>query len=325
MTNPKSTTKSPVNLNLEQRINEIRKVVTYIRKEVVGEMRGASHWDIVRKLRPSMVKFGVTFIPVGVEVIETSFEARKEGGVKWARMLCKYQFRVGNIDDSEDFLIVYAISEGLDNADKGPGKAATYAAKTALVQLFNLEVGEDPDFDVIEVDPEIEPERAAKIAQIRELAAKVEPTDPDSVINSMLAAYGEKFGRKIRTIAAMPLPLLVEAIGKMEAGLKNGNGAAGKDNDDPGAALFPGSGEPGPKMTRKKAKPEGMPEERLKKMILPVIGLGLNEHEARPAVVEWMGADGHTTTDLVDDAVYNQLREAADKLTADDWRGWIPS
>jgi len=128
------------NLNLFQRINEVRKKITYVQKEQNSSLRYAvvSHDDVTAKLRPALIEFGIVYFPVDMEV-------QQDGN----RTEMQVDIRFQNIDDKDDYILVPASGYGIDNQDKGPGKAISYATKMALLKLFALEtgVGEDPDFD----------------------------------------------------------------------------------------------------------------------------------------------------------------------------------
>ena len=55
--------------------------------------------------------------------------------------------RFVNVDDAADFIEVATAGYGIDDQDKGPGKAISYAVKYALLKTLGLESGDDPDED----------------------------------------------------------------------------------------------------------------------------------------------------------------------------------
>jgi hypothetical protein len=57
--------------------------------------------------------------------------------------------RFVNVDDPQDFFDVETFGYGLDDQDKGPGKAMSYAVKYALLKTLGLETGDDPDEDQV--------------------------------------------------------------------------------------------------------------------------------------------------------------------------------
>jgi hypothetical protein len=97
-----------------------------------------SHDDVTAKLRPALIEHGIVYFPVDMTV-------EQDGN----RTQMKVTIRFQNIDDKEDYINVPAAGYGIDNQDKGPGKAISYATKMVLLKLFSLEtgIGEDPDFD----------------------------------------------------------------------------------------------------------------------------------------------------------------------------------
>jgi hypothetical protein len=85
-----------------------------------------------------MIEYGIVYFPCGMVVTQ-------DGN----RTEMKVDIRFQNIDDKDDYILVPACGYGIDNQDKGPGKAISYATKMALLKIFSLETGEgeDPDFD----------------------------------------------------------------------------------------------------------------------------------------------------------------------------------
>lgn len=205
-----------------QRLNEVRRRATYIQKRPKrGGMKfpAVAHADLIRKVRLLFIEYGILWFPVEIEVLhrERLTVPRADGGertVFWTQY--RFVFRFQNVDDAEDFIDIPAVADGMDDSDKGAGKASTYADKTALIRALNLETGEDPDFDMIEVDPDIEPERLERIDKIKALAAELVPDDAESVVNSILTNYGERYNRRIVSLVAMPLPVLDHAITQLE-------------------------------------------------------------------------------------------------------------
>ena len=69
----------------------------------------------------------------------------KEDGAKQQRYDATYSFDFVNADDPTDRLTIVIESHAMDNADKAPGKALSYAKKYALLKLFEIETGEDEE------------------------------------------------------------------------------------------------------------------------------------------------------------------------------------
>lgn len=134
-------------LNLFQRINEVRKAIDYIKKDksvstgASGSYKAVTHDQVTAMVREHMVKFGIVCYP---ELI-ASASMPKEGDAKQFRYEATYSFHFVNVDDSADRITVTIQAHAMDNADKAPGKALSYAKKYAVLKLFEIETGEDEE------------------------------------------------------------------------------------------------------------------------------------------------------------------------------------
>jgi hypothetical protein len=88
-----------------------------------------------------MIEHGVVCWPTLVE----SMANQREDGAKQYRYDATYDFTFVNIDDPADTLTIRIQSHAMDNADKAPGKALSYAKKYAILKLFEIETGEDEE------------------------------------------------------------------------------------------------------------------------------------------------------------------------------------
>jgi hypothetical protein len=64
---------------------------------------------------------------------------------KQFRYQATYDFTFANIEDAADQIVIRIEAHAMDNSDKAPGKALSYAAKYALLKVFNIETGEDEE------------------------------------------------------------------------------------------------------------------------------------------------------------------------------------
>ena len=124
--------------NIYQRLHAVMQEVDYIQKEKRQGMRYSivSHDAVTAKVRPLMVKHGVVYFP-------TNFKLDQVGNR--TQLSCDVVFQ--NIDDRTDFMAVSTAGYGIDDQDKGPGKAISYAVKYALLKALGLETGDDPDIE----------------------------------------------------------------------------------------------------------------------------------------------------------------------------------
>lgn len=122
--------------NILQRLHAAMGEVDYIQKEKKAGMRYSivSHDAVTAKVRPVLVKHGIMYYPVD--------SSRSQSGNRTEMDLT---VRFCNIDDRSDFIDVVATGYGVDDQDKGPGKAISYAVKYALLKVLGLETGDDPD------------------------------------------------------------------------------------------------------------------------------------------------------------------------------------
>lgn len=124
--------------NIYQRINAVQQEIDFVQKEKKQGMRYSivSHDAVTAKVRPLMVKHGIVYYPL-------QFKMEQVGNR--TQLICQVAFQ--NIDDVTDRMVVDTAGFGIDDQDKGPGKAISYAVKYALLKALGLESGDDPDED----------------------------------------------------------------------------------------------------------------------------------------------------------------------------------
>lgn len=113
--------------------------LTYIQKgsaRVNNQYKFVSHDQVSAAVHPMLVKHGIIILP-------SVHEIKQEGN----RTEIKLLIDVVNADNTQDCYRLMAAGYGIDSGDKGPGKAVSYAYKYALLKIFCLETGEDPDHD----------------------------------------------------------------------------------------------------------------------------------------------------------------------------------
>ena len=139
-------------MNLLQRINEVRKAIDYIQKDKSvstgqgGSYKAVTHDTVTAMVREHMVKHGVVCWPNLVEsAMVQPFQIEGEKANKQFRYEATYDFKFCNMEDMNDALTIRIQAHAMDNADKAPGKALSYAMKYALLKLFNIETGEDEE------------------------------------------------------------------------------------------------------------------------------------------------------------------------------------
>ena len=133
-------------MNIYQRINEVRKAIGYVQKDKAVSTGGGSYKAVTHDagtglVRDALIKHGVVIVP---SVLHAIFHP-KEPDAKQRLYEATYQIEFVNVDDPADRITTQQNAHALDNGDKAPGKAQSYATKYAILKLFNIETGEDEE------------------------------------------------------------------------------------------------------------------------------------------------------------------------------------
>lgn len=143
-------------MNIYQRINAVMKEVTYIQKDKTVSGMGAgykavTHDNLVSVLRAPMVKHGI------IVTVSQTRGKYNEKGKRWDKDTKQevpdtmrlyegeYDVTLVNVEDPQDRVTAHVEAHAMDNGDKAPGKAMTYATKAAMLKLFWLETGENDE------------------------------------------------------------------------------------------------------------------------------------------------------------------------------------
>lgn len=134
-------------MNIYQRINEVRKAIGYVQKDKSvsagssGSYKAVTHDAVTGMVRKALIEQGVIIVP---SVVSSVFHP-KEPEAKQRLYEATFQIDFVNMDDPEDRISTQQTAHALDNGDKAPGKAMSYATKYAILKLFNIETGEDEE------------------------------------------------------------------------------------------------------------------------------------------------------------------------------------
>jgi hypothetical protein len=133
----------------------------YIQKgeaRVNNQYRFVSHDAVTAKIHPLLVTNGIV-------VLSSAISTKQDGN----RTEILVEVKFCNVDNPTDFVAVNFLGYGIDAADKGPGKAISYAFKYAILKTFVLETGDDPDMDQKTLH---EPETKKEPIEYPELSSK---------------------------------------------------------------------------------------------------------------------------------------------------------
>lgn len=133
-------------LNLYQRLNNIRSKVAYIKKDkAVENYKAVTHDAVTAETRQWFIEFGVLIMPsiVSESMVDTGARTSK-GNVIW-RYEARYAIKFVNCDNPAESDTVEVSAHANDHGDKAPGKALSYATKSAILKVLMLETGESDE------------------------------------------------------------------------------------------------------------------------------------------------------------------------------------
>lgn len=136
-------------MNLHQKINQIMSEVTYIYKDGqisfgTTKYRAVTEEQVLSIIRPHLIKHHIVIYPIDLK-IEREQQITPDGKVLPQITTANMVFKVVDADNPEDFFLVASAGQGSDTQDKGAGKSITYAEKYALLKMFLVPTGDDPD------------------------------------------------------------------------------------------------------------------------------------------------------------------------------------
>lgn len=146
--------------NISEALARVQRSISHIGKDGRSTEGGNYSFrridDVIKGLHPILAREGVLIYPAEQEIIENlqPVPGRKEA---WSKLTIRVTYRAiygrsNPVGGTADFIEFSGIGIGLDNGDKGPGKALSYAYKSAVSQLFSIPT-DDPGMDA-EMTPE---------------------------------------------------------------------------------------------------------------------------------------------------------------------------
>lgn len=126
-------------MNIYEKINAIMGEVKSLQKD--GKVAfGNTKYNFLSEakttetFRPFLVKYKLVLLPVKVK-------ESKEGQITHG----EYTYKLVNAENPEEFEMLMSGGQGHDSADKGSGKASSYAYKYLLWRTFAVPSNDDPD------------------------------------------------------------------------------------------------------------------------------------------------------------------------------------
>lgn len=133
-------------MNIYQRINAVRKAIGYIQKDKAvstggGSYKAVTHDSVTGLIRQHLIEHGIVVVP---DLVVGIFQPKEEGA-KQRLYEASFIINFVNCEQPDDRVSMQVPAHALDNGDKAPGKAMSYATKYAMLKLFSLETGEDEE------------------------------------------------------------------------------------------------------------------------------------------------------------------------------------
>ncbi len=113
--------------------------------------KGVSDQVVKEILQPAMIKNGLSIVPTNVEAKVTT-DRWVDGGKQKQSTFTEVTTEYLLIHSSGESIKLAGYGHGVDNQDKGAGKATTYALKYALLYTFLIPTGKIDDADTTHSD-----------------------------------------------------------------------------------------------------------------------------------------------------------------------------
>lgn len=175
-------------MNIYQKMIEVRKTVPYLQKESKGyQFNYTGSSQVLGNLKNKMDELGLLLIP-RVLSKEVGEHETKGGGKEYFTEL-NMEFTWVNAEKPEETITCTWYGQGLDNGEKGVGKAMTYAEKYFMLKFFNIATDkDDPDSFQKKMDDEpAKPPKPAPAAKSPEPAANQPSAAASSIISEAQA------------------------------------------------------------------------------------------------------------------------------------------
>lgn len=164
-------------MNIYEKINAIMESVESLQKDGKVDFKNTkynylSEAKTTAEMRKQLVKYKLVLLPIKAE--ETKDGQTTKG---------MYTYRLLNAENPEEYIDLMAGGQGYDSADKGSGKASSYAYKYLMWRTFAIPSNDDPDqvsSDEI-IDKQIESLKNKKIEKphLEYLNRMIEETETD--------------------------------------------------------------------------------------------------------------------------------------------------
>lgn len=150
-------------MNIYQKMSRITNELGAVAKNLTvgygrNSYKAVGEADVLDAVKPAEEKWGIYSYPasrrtISVDTLSTSGtktdQYGKESSVERVQFIFRIEttYRFVNIDNPAEYIDIISFGDGIDSADKAPGKAMTYSDKYALLKAYKIQTGDDPDKD----------------------------------------------------------------------------------------------------------------------------------------------------------------------------------
>lgn len=205
--------------NIYEKMLEVMKSIERLQKDTEVGYNGKAQYKAMSEEKvTSTVR--AKFIEQGLVMYPFEQEISKDGNITTTNT----KYRLVNVENPEESIVIASSGQGADSQDKGSGKAMTYSFKYALLRTFAIPTGEDPDkvhSDELTDKFKEEEEKAKNEADSKKYKEQVEKKkaevkklmeETNADVEAFLVFFTDKFERKITNVDMMVDPELNEAI-----------------------------------------------------------------------------------------------------------------
>ncbi len=156
-------------MTLHEKLLEIRKSVTYLKKENTGyQYQYVSSSQALSSVRVKMDELGVLLIPSVSGKTVTEYQSKKDGNLFLTGLDMLYTWM--DATNPQDKLECCWYAQGSDSGERGVGKAYTYSEKYFILKFFNIATDKD--------DPDAFQERRVEAGKKQKKTGAYQPDAP---------------------------------------------------------------------------------------------------------------------------------------------------
>ena len=181
---------TPAQLNLRQKLAEVRRRIGYVQKRGFNERNNYSYVtaaDLAGSVGDILAELGVVIIPRLESIAYEPARNTAADAARAAQVVMAYTF--ADVDSGEEITARVA-GQGLDAGDKAPYKAMTGALKYALLQSFLLATGDDPEEERLNHTAAVngsDRDRLVTVEEVNQLRALIDETETE--LDRVLSYY----------------------------------------------------------------------------------------------------------------------------------------